>query len=76
MRNIPHTPRVPVADPSPPTRDNSGMKRLTPLLALLGLSQTGCIMAGYSTNGGWFVWPGGLGLLLIVALIYFAFGRR
>ena len=46
--------------------------------ALLGLSAlTGCVAVGYSTGGGWFVWPGGLGLLLLLLLLFFVLrGRR
>ena len=38
-------------------------------VAALGLS--GCLVAGYSSGGGWFVWPGSLGLLVVVVLIVF-----
>ncbi len=51
------------------------MRISTLAIVALALTQTGCIMAGYSTNGGWFVWPGGLGLLVIIAVLYFLFGR-
>ena len=45
------------------------------LLAVSGL--TGCVAVGYSTGGGWFVWPGGLGLLLLLLLLFFVLrGRR
>ncbi len=38
---------------------------------------TGCVAVGYSSRGGWFVWPGGFGLLLIVLLVLFLLrGRR
>jgi hypothetical protein len=40
------------------------------------LGVTGCLVAGYSSGGGWFVWPGSLGLLLIVVCIIFAVRRR
>jgi hypothetical protein len=43
-------------------------------VATLGLS--GCLVAGYSSGGGWFVWPGGLGLLVIVLVIVFLMRRR
>lgn len=37
---------------------------------------TGCVAVGYS-SGGWFVWPGGLGLLLLLLLLFFVLrGRR
>jgi hypothetical protein len=36
---------------------------------------TGCLVAGYSSGGGWFIWPGGLGLLVIVAVVIFLMRR-
>jgi hypothetical protein len=44
----------------------------------LSLSQTGCIVAGYRSGGGgcWFIWPGGLGLLLIIMVVLFLARRR
>jgi hypothetical protein len=36
----------------------------------------GCLVAGYSSGGGSFVWPGSLGLLAIVLLIVFLIKRR
>ncbi len=46
--------------------------------ALLGLNVlTGCVAVGYSTGGGWFVWPGGLGLVVLLLLLFFLLrGRR
>ena len=42
---------------------------------MTGLS--GCVAVGYTSGGGWFVWPGGLGLLLVVVLLVFLLrGRR
>jgi hypothetical protein len=43
-------------------------------IAMLGLS--GCLMVGYSSGGGWIVWPGGLGLVVFVLLIIFLMRRR
>jgi hypothetical protein len=43
-------------------------------LASVGLS--GCMVAGYSSGGGWFVWPGSLGLIVIVLLVVFLIRRR
>lgn len=37
---------------------------------------TGCIMVGHSSGGGWFIWPGGLGLVLMVLLVLFIARRR
>src|SRR3984893_14056966 len=47
---------------------------LVACVATLGLS--GCLVAGYSSGGGWFVWPGSLGLLIVVVLIAFFVRRR
>ena len=30
----------------------------------------GCVMVGYSSRGGFFVWPGGLGLLLLLLVLW------
>lgn len=30
----------------------------------------GCVMVGYSSRGGFFVWPGGIGLLLLLLLLW------
>ena len=49
--------------------------RLLVLLATV-VSQSACMVVGYSNGGGWFIWPGSLGLLIIVLLLYFVFGRR
>ena len=43
-------------------------------LSMLPLS--GCIIAGVSSSGGWFVWPGSIGLTLVVLLILFLLRRR
>ncbi len=45
------------------------------LAILVAVSQTGCVVVGYSSRGGWFLWPGGFGLLLIVLLLWFLFNR-
>ncbi len=51
-------------------------------LALLSLCSvmplSGCLMVGgYSSRGGWFIWPGSFGFLLILLLLFFFLrGRR
>lgn len=43
--------------------------------AATGLS--GCLVAGYSTQGGGFIWPGGLGFVVVLLLLFFLLrGRR
>ena len=56
-------------------------KVITPLAVLIatifGLgSLTGCIVAGVSSSGGAFIWPGGIGLLVVVLLVVFLLRRR
>lgn len=36
---------------------------------------SGCLVAGVSSGGGFFIWPGSLGLLIVIALLFF-FLRR
>lgn len=53
------------------------MRKVLLLAVALSFAQTGCIVAGYrSGGGGWFIWPGGLGLLLIVLVVLFLARRR
>jgi hypothetical protein len=53
------------------------MRRVLTLALTLALTQTGCIVAGYrSGGGGWFLWPGGLGLVLIIIVLLFLARRR
>jgi hypothetical protein len=42
---------------------------LTVSCGVLGLS--GCLVVGYSSRGGAFIWPGGFGLLVLLAILYF-----
>ncbi len=44
------------------------------LLSLVSLS--GCVMVGASSRGGFFVWPGGLGLVVLILLVLFVLRRR
>jgi hypothetical protein len=46
------------------------------LMLLLTLSFSSCVGVSYSSRGGWFVWPGGCGLLVIILLIIFFMRRR
>ena len=49
---------------------------LLTLLATVAFSCTGCLVAGYSSTGGAFIWPGGLGLLVVVILAILLLRRR
>jgi hypothetical protein len=40
------------------------------------LTLSGCIAVGYTSSGGWFIWPGGLALLLVILFVVFLLRRR
>ncbi len=44
------------------------------LLALVG-GLSGCLVAGYSSGGGFFIWPGSIAIMVILLLLFF-FLRR
>lgn len=48
------------------------------MVGLVGsVTLTGCLVAGYSSSGGGFLWPGGFGLVVLLALLFFFLrGRR
>jgi hypothetical protein len=45
-------------------------------IAALAMTQAGCIVLGYRSGGGWFMWPGGIGLIIMLALFLMMFFRR
>lgn len=46
-------------------------------ITLLLFFSSGCVVAGgYSSGRGWFIWPGTLGILLIVAVLFLVLRRR
>ena len=54
------------------------LKRLTQLTCALAvcLPLSGCLMVGYSSRGGGFIFPGGLGLLVMLLVLYLLMRRR
>ncbi len=45
--------------------------------AVLTLPLSGCLVAGWSSQGGGFIWPGGaLGVIVLLALLYFLLRGR
>ncbi len=36
---------------------------------------SGCVVAGYSSGSGFFLWPGSLGLVVVVLLVVFLLRR-
>lgn len=52
------------------------MKQIV-VVTLLLLFSSGCIVAGgYSSGRGWFIWPGTIAILLILAVLFLLFRRR
>ena|GEM_PF-1549635 len=66
------------ADGSVAYEKEEEMKKIIALVLLLSwqLSLASCVGIGYSSRGGWFVWPGGLGLLVLIVVIILLFRRR
>ena len=54
---------------------NDVLMRLAAALALCG-GLSGCVVVGASSRGGFFIWPGGLGLLLMIVLVVLLLRRR
>lgn len=53
------------------------MKLKTVIVLLLLLASTGCIVVGgYSSERGWFIWPGTIVLLIVGLILFFLFKRR
>ena len=53
------------------------MKSTSAIVILLGALQTSCVVVGgYSSEGGWYVWPGSLISLAVVAVVLFLLLRR
>ncbi len=53
------------------------MKRVSALAFMLALSQPSCIVAGgYSSNGGWYLWPGSILSILVVVVVFLLLRKR
>ena len=52
--------------------------KLTSIIAFaLAVTQSACVMVGgYSSNGGWWIWPGSFLSVLVVAIVVFLLLRR
>jgi hypothetical protein len=54
----------------------SRSKLMVPLLCLTALS-TGCVVVGgYSSERGWFLWPGSILIIVVVAVLFLLLRRR
>jgi hypothetical protein len=52
------------------------MRRITVPALLLALSQTACVVGGYSGDGGFFLWPGSIVLTVVLVLLFLYMRRR
>ena len=54
------------------------MKNLLATACALMLTQTGCVVVGgYSSEGGWYLWPGGLVISAVLIALWLLWrGRR
>jgi hypothetical protein len=60
----------------PKSRRNAARGALIFAASLLSfVTFTGCLVVGYSSRGGWFIWPGSITLLIIIALIVWLLRR-
>lgn len=64
----------------PPTDRSELLMRGYKTVALCGLlsalmCSTACVVAGYSSRGGWFVWPGSLLLVLVLLIVLWLLRR-
>jgi hypothetical protein len=43
---------------------------------LLALTQTACVVGGYSSEGGFFLWPGSIVITVVLVLLFLFMRRR
>ena len=51
------------------------MISLAAMTLLVAEALSGCLVAGYSSRGGFFVWPGSIVVTLIMILVFFLLRR-
>lgn len=52
------------------------MRRLSVLTLTLALSQSACVVGGYSSDGGFFLWPGSIVVTILLVLLFLYLRRR
>lgn len=52
------------------------MRRMTVTALLLALSQAACVAGGYSSEGGFFLWPGSIVITIVLVLLFLFMRRR
>ena len=52
------------------------MKQTIVMALILALSQTACVVGGYSGEGGFFLWPGSIVVTIVLVLLFLFMRRR
>ena len=52
------------------------MKRVTIPALVFALSQTACVVGGYSSGRGPFLWPGSIVITIVLVLLFLFLRRR
>jgi len=57
-------------------RQRKLMKRIG-IVLLMQLLSSGCVVVGgYSSERGWFLWPGTIVIFVVIAILFFVLRRR
>jgi hypothetical protein len=54
----------------------NSMRRITVTAVPLTLSQTACVVGGYSSEGGFYLWPGSIVVTVALVLLFLFMRRR
>jgi hypothetical protein len=49
---------------------------MTYMALALALSQTACVVGGYSSEGGFYLWPGSIVVTIVLVLLFLYMRRR
>ncbi|HET6646838.1 MAG TPA: hypothetical protein VFH01_05895 [Pyrinomonadaceae bacterium] len=52
------------------------MKQIAIIFVALFFSSSCVVVGGYSSERGWFLWPGTIVIFLVFAVLFFLFKRR
>lgn len=52
------------------------MRRISVQALLLALTQTACVVGGYSSDGGFYLWPGSIVITVVLVLLFLFMRRR
>ena len=52
------------------------MRRVLAPALLFALSQAACVMGGYSSEGGFYLWPGSIVVTVVLVLLFLFMRRR